>query len=214
MAQPHARGPRASSAQHVCDGPNKSVHGRSEFIPDYADTRLMTSLQSKSSRRRQRFLALVVFLGVLGTVTGAIAYWTVSASSEGEYAKTKSTIAGLAISNIEGSELYPGGAATPKAKVENTESSASDHVKTLSVAVEAVTNSGTLVEAEAGTKCYKGWFEVKKVNGTAGTSVEINATITHGASAEYPVEVEMKEESTKNQNGCKSQHVTLKYSVS
>jgi hypothetical protein len=156
----------------------------------------------------------MVFLGVFGAVTGAVAYWTVSASSEGEYAKTKSTIAGLTVTNVEGSELYPGGAATPKAKVENTEASASDHIKNLSAAVEAVTNSGTLVEAEAGTKCYKGWFEIKKVNGTTGTSVEVNATVTHGASAEYPVEVEMKEEATKNQNGCKNQHITIKYSVS
>jgi hypothetical protein len=152
--------------------------------------------------------------GLLATVSGAIAYWTVSATSEGEYAKTKATIAGLTITNVEGTELYPGGTAAPKAKVENTEASASDHIKTLAAAVISVTNSGTLAEAETGSKCYVGWFEIKKVNGTTGTSAEIGATITHGATAEYPVEVEMKEEATKNQNGCKSQHVTLKYTVS
>jgi hypothetical protein len=157
---------------------------------------------------------LAVSLAAFGAVTGAIAYWTVSATSEGEYAKTKSSLTGLTITNVEGAELYPGGTATPKAKLENTEASASDHVKTLSAAVEAVTNSGTLVEAEAGTKCFKGWFEVKKVDGVSGTSDEVNSTITHGTSAEYPVEVEMKEEASKNQNGCKNVHVTLKYTAS
>jgi len=169
---------------------------------------------AKSGRRQQRRLAVGILIAALATVSGAMAYWTVSATSEGEYAKTKATIAGLTITNVEGTELYPGGTAAPKAKVENTEASASDRVKTLSAAVEAVTNSGTLTEAETGAKCYKGWFEVKKVDGTTGTSGEVNATITHGASAEYPVEVEMKEEATKNQNGCKSVHVTLKYTVS
>jgi hypothetical protein len=157
---------------------------------------------------------LAATLAAFGAVTGAIAYWTVSATSEGEYAKTKSSLSGLTITNVEGAELYPGGTASPKAKLENTEASASDHIGTLSAAVEAVTNSGTLVEAEAGTKCYKGWFEVKKVNGATGTSDAINANIAHGASAEYPVEVEMKEEASKNQNGCKNVHVTLKYSAS
>jgi len=174
----------------------------------------MRPASSNSSRRRERLLAAATSLCVLAAVSGAIAYWTVSATSEGEYAKTKASLTGLTITNVEGGELYPGVTATPKAKLENTEASASDHIKTLSAAVEAVTNSGTLVEAEAGTKCYKGWFEVKKVNGTTGTSSEVNANITHGASAEYPVEVEMKEEALKNQNGCKSVHLTLKYTAS
>jgi hypothetical protein len=174
----------------------------------------MRPASTKSSRRHRRILVGVISLVVFGAVTAAIAYWTVSATSEGEYAKTKSAIAGLTITNVEGAELYPGGTATAKAKLANSEASGSDHVKTLAASTEAVTNSGTLVEAEAGTKCYVGWFEIKTVNATAGTSATISANITHGTSAEYPVEVEMKEQTTKNQNGCKNQHITIKYTAS
>jgi hypothetical protein len=76
----------------------------------------------------------------------------VSATSEGEYAKTEPSLASLVTTDLGGADLYPGGAATPKAKVESTEASTFDHIKTLSAAVEAVTNSGILTEAEAGTR--------------------------------------------------------------
>ena len=162
--------------------------------------------------RTTRFTALLAAT-MLVLVAGAVAYWSATGSGEGEYAKAKASTTNFEVTNVEGVELYPGGTAEPKAKVKDVEATGSEHVKKLTAEVKSVSNSGTLVEAEAGTKCFVGWFEVKKVNGTAGTSAEPNENLEHGTSKEYPVEVLMKEEAAKNQNGCKSAKVTLKYTV-
>lgn len=166
-------------------------------------------LKSKKSRVTAGFLVTMLALAV-----GAIAYWSAIGSGEGEYAKTKTASTAFEVTNVEGAELYPGSVATPKAKVKNLETVMSEHLKTLSAEIKSVSNSGTLAEAEAGSKCYLGWFEIKKVNGVVGTSNAVETNIAHEASLEVPVEVEMKEEATKNQNGCKNVHLTLKYTVS
>lgn len=164
--------------------------------------------KSKTSRIVAGLAATLLVL-----TAGAVAYWSATGSGEGEYAKAKAATTNFEVTNVEGAELYPGGSAEPKAKVKDIETVGFEHVKKLTAEVKAVSNSGTLVEAETGAKCYQGWFEVKKVNGTAGTSAEPNENIEHGATKEYPVEVLMKEEATKNQNGCKGAKVTLKYTV-
>jgi hypothetical protein len=162
-------------------------------------------------KRKRRAASIVA---VLLTLTGsAIAYWSASGSGEGEYAKTKAATTNFEVTNTEGVELYPGGTTEAKAKVKDTETAGSEHIKKLTAEVKSVTNSGTLVEAETGSKCYLGWFKIEKVNGTAGTFAEPNENIEHGTSKEYPVEVKMLEEATKNQNGCKNVHLTLKYTV-
>ena len=158
-------------------------------------------------------VALVMVVSLLAVVAGAIAYWSATGSGEGEYAKAKSSTTNFEVTNVEGTELYTGGTSEPKAKIKDLESTGNEHLKKLTAEVKAVSSSGTLVEAETGAKCYVGWFEVKKVNGTAGTSAEPNENLEHGATKEYPVEVAMKEEATKNQNGCKGAKVTLKYTA-
>jgi hypothetical protein len=162
--------------------------------------------------KRKRVIAAITVV-ILALAVGALAYWSATGSGEGEYAKTKASVANFEVTNTEGVELYPGGTAEAKAKVKDTEAAGSEHIKKLTAEVKSVTNSGTLVEAETGSKCYVGWFKIEKVNGTAGTFGEPNENIEHGASKEYPVEVKMLEEATKNQNGCKNVHLTLKYTV-
>ena len=162
--------------------------------------------------KRKRLTAGVIAM-ILILAAGAIAYWSASGSGEGEYAKTKSATTNFEVTNVEGVELYPGGTTESKAKVKDTEAAGSEHIKKLTAEVKSVTNSGTLVEAETGSKCYAGWFKIEKVNGTAGTFAEPNENIEHGTTKEYPVEVKMLEEATKNQNGCKNVHLTLKYTV-
>jgi hypothetical protein len=162
--------------------------------------------------RRKRHIAGVAAV-ILALAAGAVAYWSASGTGEGEYVKTKASTTNFEVTNTEGAELYPGGTAEPKAKVKDTEAAGSEHIKKLTAKIESVTNSGTLVEAEGGTKCYVGWFKIEKVNGTAGTSAEPNENIEHGTSKEYAVEVKMLEEATKNQNGCKGVKLTLKYTV-
>lgn len=166
-------------------------------------------------KQKKMRAALGIAVTILVLVAGAIAYWTATGSGEGEFAKTKAADTVFTVTNVAGTELYPGGFSTPKAKVENVSSPAmTERLKTLTVTIEAVTNSGTLVEAETGAKCFKGWFEVKKVNGVAGTSNAVETNILSGASLEVPVELEMKEEAAKNQNGCKNVEIKLKYAVS
>ncbi|MGO8905080.1 MAG: hypothetical protein ACLQMH_05575 [Solirubrobacteraceae bacterium] len=164
----------------------------------------------RSRRARVAAGSLAVLLAVVG---GALAYWSATGEGEGQYAKTKAATTNFKVTNVEGAELFPGGATVSKAKVENVETTGSEHIKKLTAKVEAVSNPGTLVEAEAGTKCFSGWFEVAKVNGTAGSSAEPNENLAHETFKEYPVEVKMTEEATKNQNGCKGVKLTLKYSV-
>ncbi len=170
-------------------------------------------MHSKILRSRTSRIAALLAATMLVLVAGAIAYWSATGTGEGEYAKAKASTTNFEISNVEGAELYPGGTAEPKAKVKNIETAGSEHIKKLTAEVKSVSNSGTLVEAETGAKCFVGWFEVKKVNGTAGTFAEPNENIEHGTTKEFPVEVLMKEEAAKNQNGCKSAKVTLKYSA-
>jgi hypothetical protein len=162
-------------------------------------------------RRKRRSAGIAVVILVFAA--GALAYWSASGTGEGEYAKTKASTTNFEVTNTEGAELFPGGTAEAKAKVKDTEAAGFEHIKKLTAKVESVTNSGTLVEAETGSKCYVGWFKIEKVNGTAGTSQEPNENIEHGATKEYPVEVKMLEEATKNQNGCKGVKLTLKYTV-
>jgi hypothetical protein len=162
-------------------------------------------------RSKRRIAGIVAVL--LALAAGAVAYWSATGTGEGEYAKTKAATTNFEVTNTEGAELFPGGTAEAKAKVKDTEAAGSEHIKKLTAEVKSVTNSGTLVEAETGSKCYVGWFKIEKVNGTAGTSAEPNENIEHGTTKEYPVEVKMLEEATKNQNGCKNVHVTLKYTV-
>ena len=164
-------------------------------------------------KNRKTRVAAGLLATILALVAGAIAYWSATGSGEGEYAKAKVSTTNFEVTNVEGAELYPGGVAEPKAKVKDTETAGSEHIKKLTAKIESVTNSGTLVEAEAGSKCFVGWFKIEKVNGTAGTSAEPNENIEHEKSKEYPVEVKMLEEATKNQNGCKGVKLTLKYSV-
>jgi hypothetical protein len=170
-------------------------------------------MPTKLLKNRRARVVAGLLVTVLALVAGAIAYWTASGSGEGEYAKTKASTTNFEVTNTEGAELFPGGTSEAKAKVKDTEAAGVEHLKKLTAKVESVTNSGTLIEAEGGTKCYVGWFKIEKVNGTAGTSAEPNENIEHGATKEYPVEVKMLEEATKNQNGCKGVHVTLKYTV-
>ncbi|HUA12516.1 MAG TPA: hypothetical protein VMA83_10985 [Solirubrobacteraceae bacterium] len=167
--------------------------------------------RTPKSRTSRAIAALIASMLVI--TAGALAYWSATGSGEGEYAKAKASTTNFEVTNVEGAELYPGGTAEPKAKIKNVETSGTEHIKKLTAEVKSVSNSGTLVEAETGSKCFVGWFEVKKVNGAAGTSAEPNENVEHGTAKEYPVEVLMKEEATKNQNGCKGAKVTLKYSV-
>jgi hypothetical protein len=162
--------------------------------------------------RRKRLMAAIAVV-VFALAVAAVAYWSATGSGEGEYAKTKVATTNFEVTNTEGAELFPAGTSEAKAKVKDTEAAGSEHIKKLTAEIKSVTNSGTLVEAETGSKCYVGWFKIEKVNGTVGTSAEPNENIEHGASKEYPVEVKMLEEATKNQNGCKNVHLTLKYTV-
>jgi hypothetical protein len=162
--------------------------------------------------KRKRLIAGII-VALLALAGGAIAYWSASGSAEGEYTKAKSATTNFEVTNTESGELVPGGASEPKAKVKDTEASGFEHIKKLTAKIEAVTNSGSLVEAEGGSKCYVGWFKIEKVNGVSGTSDEPGENIEHGTTKEYPVEVKMLEEAAKNQNGCKGVKLTLKYSV-
>jgi len=162
--------------------------------------------------RSKRLIAGIAAV-ILALAGSAVGYWSATGSGEGEYAKTKASVTNFEVTNTEGAELYPGGTAEAKAKVKDAEAAGSEHIKKLTAEVKSVTNSGTLLEAETGSKCYVGWFKIEKVNGAAGTSAEPNENIEHGTTKEYPVEVKMLEEATKNQNGCKNVHITLKYTV-
>ncbi len=162
--------------------------------------------------KRKRLTAGIAAV-IFTLAAGAVAYWSATGSGEGEYAKTKASLTNFEVTNTEGAELYPGGTAEAKAKVKDTEAAGSEHIKKLTAEVKSVTNSGTLIEAESGSKCYVGWFKIEKVNGTVGTSAEPSENIEHGTTKEYPVEVKMLEEAAKNQNGCKNVHLTLKYTV-
>ena len=166
--------------------------------------------QLLKSRKRRVALGVAVFM--LAIAAGAVAYFTSTGEGTGKV-ETKTSASAFTLENgAEPTGLYPGGTKEATVKIKNVESFG-EHYKKLSAEVKEVENpAATEVEAEAGTKCWAGWYEITEVGGHAGTSFEFNETVAGSSSVEMKVTVAMKEVA-KNQNGCEGKKVTLKYKV-
>ena len=163
----------------------------------------------KNRKTRTALGALVALLALVGA---AIGYWTGTGNGEGTV-KAASSAASFTLENgTEPTGLYPGGSKEATVKVKNTEPYG-EHYKKLTAEVKEVENAAsTEAEAEAGAKCWAGWFEITEVGGHAGTSYEFAETLAGNSSVEHKVTVKMKEVE-KNENGCQGKKVTLKYKV-
>jgi predicted ribosomally synthesized peptide with SipW-like signal peptide len=174
------------------------------------DTRRFARLRDFGGRKRKA--ALGAGLSALLLAGGAIAYWTSTGTGEGKV-ETKTSASAFTLENgAEPTGLYPGGSAEATVKVKNVESFG-EHYKKLKASVKEVENAAaTEAEAEAGSKCWAGWYEITAVGGHAGTEYEFNETVSGSSTVEKKVTVALKEVA-KNQNGCQGKKVTLKYTV-
>ena len=142
-------------------------------------------------------LVFAIVVVVLGTVAGAIAYWTSSGEGSGTV-KSNYASAPFEVSSGLVENLYPGGSATVTVKVKNTDASQNEFLTKL----EAEVKETSVAE------CKKEWFEVTPA------SQEPKVAIVHGETKEYTVNLKMKEEALVNQNACKGASVTLHYKAS
>ena len=149
---------------------------------------------------------------LLALVAGAIAYFTSTGEGTGKV-ETKTSAAVFTVEGgTEPTGLYPGGTKEATVKIKNNESFG-ERYKKLAAEVKEVENpAATEAEAEAGAKCWSGWYEITEVGGHAGTSYEFAETVPGSTSVEKKVTVKMKEVE-KNQNGCQGKKVTVKYKV-
>lgn len=152
-----------------------------------------------SLRRRAAAAAALALLAAGASV--AVAYWTASGEGKGE-ATASSGGAGFEVSSGVVSGLYPGGSSTITVKVKDKDENQPERLTKLEAEVEKTSKE---TEPEP---CKKTWFVL------APASQEPKVTLAHGETREYTVKLEMKEEATENQNGCKGATVTLKYKAS
>ena len=164
------------------------------------------------TRRVFAMAATFALVAALVLAAGAFAYWTSTGTGEGTV-KAQASAATFTLENgTEPTGLYPGGTREATVKIKNTEPFG-EHYKKLVAEVKEVENAAASeAEAEAGSKCWAGWFEITEVGGHAGTNYEFNETIAASATVEKKVTLKMKEVE-KNQNGCQNKKVTLKYKV-
>jgi len=150
-------------------------------------------------KRRAPVVALLALLGVTAAV--AVAYWTSTGEGKGE-ATASSGGAGFEVTSGTVSGLYPSDVASITVKVKNKDENQPERLTKLEAEVEK-----TSKESEP-EPCKKTWFVATP------SSQEPKVTLAHGETKEYTVKLEMKEEASENQNGCKGATVTLKYKAS
>jgi hypothetical protein len=169
-------------------------------------------MKARLLKNRRMRVAVGVPVLVLALVAGALAYWTSTGEGTGKVEAKPSAAVFTLENGAEPTGLYPGGTKEATVKIKNVEPFG-EHFKKLSTEVKEVENAAsTEAEAEAGAKCWAGWFEVTEVGGHAGTSYEFNETVAASSTVEKKVTVKLKEVE-KNQNGCQGKKVTLKYKV-
>jgi hypothetical protein len=141
------------------------------------------------SKKRTRLVVagIAVMLGLTAT---AFAYWTSSGEGKGEVTATSGG-AGFEVSNL-----------AVTVKVKDKDENQPERLTKLEAEVEKTSKE---TEPEP---CKKTWFVASPA------SQEPKVTLAHGETKEYTVHLEMKEEATENQNGCKGATVTLKYKAS
>ncbi len=159
----------------------------------------MSRLMTLKRKSRLAIGAAVAMLTL--TAVGAFAYWTSSGEGKGEVT-TSSGGAGFEVTSTTVSGLYPSANPAVTVKVKNKDENQPERLTKLEAEVEKTSKE---TEPEP---CKKTWFVVSPA------SQEPKVTLAHGETKEYTVHLEMKEEATENQNGCKSETVTLKYKAS
>jgi hypothetical protein len=169
-------------------------------------------MQARFLWNRKTRVAAGVSVLTLALVAGALAYFTSTGEGTGKV-EAKASAAAFTLENgVEPTGLYPGGTKEATVKVKNVEPFG-EHFKKLTAEVKEVENAAsTEAEAEAGAKCWAGWFEITEVGGHAGSSYEFAETVPASSTVEHKVTVKLKEVE-KNQNGCQGKKVTLKYKV-
>ena len=170
-------------------------------------------LQSWLKNNRKAQVALGTLVGFLVLAGAAFAYWTSTGEGEGTVKDQSSAAAFTIEAGTEPTGLYPGGTKEATVKIKNTEAYG-EHYTRLTAEVKEVENAAsTEAEAEAGSKCWAGWYEITAVGSHTGTSSwEFNETVPASSTVEKLVTVKLKEVA-KNQNGCQNKKVTLKYKV-
>lgn len=167
-------------------------------------------------RRRLKIGKIRIVFGTIALVlalpTGAVAYFT-STEAAARNGESHSTPSAFTLeSRAEPTGLYPGGTRQATVKVENI-ATLDERYKKMSAEVHEVEDAAsTETEAEAGTKCWAGWYEITEVGGHAGTSYEFDESVPGGSSVEKEIGVRMKEVD-KNEDGCENKKVTLEYKL-
>ena len=158
-------------------------------------------------------LTLSTLAVTLVLASAAFAYWTSTGEGEGKVRDQTSAGAFTIEAGTEPTGLYPGGSKEATVKIKNNELYGEPY-STISAEVKEVENAAsTEAEAEAGSKCWAGWYEITAVAGHAGASYSgFNETVPASSTVEKLVTVKLKEVA-KNQNGCQNKKVTLKYKV-
>jgi hypothetical protein len=149
-------------------------------------------------RSKRVCIPLIVVASVVLAATAAFAYWTSSGEGKGEMTASSGG-AGFEVTSTSVSGLYPSANPAVTVKVKNKDENQPERLTKLEVEVEKTSKE---TEPEP---CKKTWFVVSPA------SQEPKVVLAHGETKEYTVHVEMKEEATENQNGCKGATVTLKY---
>lgn len=170
---------------------------------------LPTRLKNISKTR----LALGTLAGFFVLASAAFAYWTSTGEGEGTVRAGASAGALTIEAGAEPTGLYPGGSKEATVKIKNNEPYG-EHFNTITAEVKEVENpASTEAEAEAGSKCWVGWYEITFVGGHSGASYSgFNETVAASSTVEKLVTVKLKE-LAKNENGCLNKKVTLKYKV-
>jgi hypothetical protein len=162
-------------------------------------TRNLISRFTSSRRMRLTVGAAVAALAL--TAVAVFAYWTSSGEGKGEVS-VSSGGAGFEVSSSPISGLYPTANLAVAVKVKNKDENQPERLTKLEAEVEKTSKE---TEPEP---CKKSWFVVSPA------AQEPKVVLVHGEAKEYTVHLEMKEEATENQNGCKGATVTLKYKAS
>jgi hypothetical protein len=152
------------------------------------------------TRRARLATGAAVALTAL-TAVAAFAYWTSSGEGHGEVTASSGG-AGFEVTSSTVAGLYPSGNLAVTVKVKNKDENQPERLTKLEAEVEK-----TSKESEP-EPCKKSWFVVSPA------SQEPKVVLAHGETKEYTVHLEMKEEATENQNGCKGAAITLKYKAS
>src|SRR5271165_1068265 len=168
------------------------------------------ALMRKFLSKKKTRVGLGLFVTTLALAASAIAYWTATEGTGTGVVKASAGGAGWEVSSTEVEGLFPGGTKSVTVKVKNKDAAQAEYLAKVETLVKSVENAAaTEAEAEAGAKCWLGWFKVSE-----NAVQEPKEVVPHETTVKKTAKVELEEKATKNQNGCKGKKLTLEYKAS